>query len=447
MRLLNSTLQNRNFPTQQDSLNPSMWPRRQALRALGATLALPALTPAFAQFRVEISGVGATQIPIVLGRFRDEDRQPQSISAIVRADLERSGIFKIVDGTAPGDENGVPDYNTLRSRGADWVVAGSATRLADGKVDVRFRLWDVVKGADQGGQSEPTLPVDMRLSAHHVSDQIYQKITGERGIFSTRIAYVTKAPGKFTLRITDADGENIQAALIDNEPIISPAWSPDGSELAFVTFHDKKAKVVIRNVRQGTTREVAAFKGSNSAPSFSPDGRTLAVTLSRDGGSHVYLMDRNGANVRRVTESTGIDTEAKFSPDGAYIYFVSDRGGGPQIYKQAVGGGSATRVTFNGAYNISPALSPDGKLLAYISRGSGFKVMVMDLGTNEVRSVSDTNADESPSFAPNSRYIIYATKADGRDVLMTTTADGKFKSKLLESGLDIREPVWGPYGR
>ena len=424
-----------------------MWPRRQALRALGASLALPALTPAFAQFRVEISGVGATQIPIVLGRFRDEDRQPQSISAIVRADLERSGVFKIVDGPTPADENGLPDYNALRAKGADAVVSGSASRLADGRIDVRFRLWDVVKGADQGGQSEPTLPADLRLSAHHISDQIYQKLTGERGIFSTRIAYVTKAPGKFTLRITDADGENIQAALIDNEPIISPAWSPDGTELAYVTFHDKKAKVEIRNVHAGTRRVVAEFKGSNSAPSFSPDGRTLAVTLSRDGGSHVYLMDRSGGNVRRITESTGIDTEAKFSPDGAYIYFVSDRGGGPQIYKQAVGGGGATRVTFNGAYNISPALSPDGKLLAYITRSGGFKVMVMDLGTGDVRSVSDTNDDESPSFAPNSRYIIYATKADGRDVLMTTTTDGKFKSKLLESGLDIREPVWGPYGR
>ena len=414
---------------------------------MGAAFALPALTPAFAQFRVEIKGVGATQIPIVLGRFRDEDRQPQSISAIVRADLERSGVFKIIDAPAPADENGVPDYNTLRSRGADAVVAGSATRLADGKIDVRFRLWDVVKGADQGGQSEPSLPADLRLSAHHVSDQIYQKLTGERGIFSTRIAYVTKAPGKFTLRITDADGENIQAALIDNEPIISPSWSPDGSELAYVTFHDRKAKVVIRNVHAGTVREVAAFKGSNSAPSFSPDGRTLAVTLSREGGSHVYLMDRGGGNVRRITDSTGIDTEAKFSPDGAFIYFVSDRGGGPQIYKQPVSGGAATRVTFSGAYNISPALSPDGKLLAYISRGSGFKVMVMDLASGDVRGVSDTSDDESPSFAPNSRYIIYATKADGCDVLMTTTTDGKFKSKLLESGLDIREPVWGPYGR
>jgi TolB protein len=424
-----------------------MWPRRHALRALGAALALPVLSPAFAQFRVEVNGQGATQIPIALGRFRDEDRQPQSISAIVRADLERSGVFRIVDAPAPVDENGTPDYTALRARGAVAVVAGSAARLADGRIDVRFRLWDVVKGADQGGQSEPTMPADLRLSAHHVSDQIYQKLTGERGIFSTRIAYVTKAPGKFTLRITDADGENIQSALIDSQPIISPAWSPDGSELAYVTFHDKKAKVVIRNVHAGTIREVAAFKGSNSAPSFSPDGRTLAVTLSRDGGSHVFLMDRSGANVRRVTDSTGIDTEAKFSPDGQFLYFVSDRGGGPQIYKQAVGGGAATRVTFNGAYNISPALSPDGKLLAYIARGSGFKVMVMDLGTGDVRSISDTNDDESPSFAPNSRYIIYATKAEGRDVLMTSTIDGKFKSRLLESGLDIREPVWGPYGR
>ena len=424
-----------------------MWPRRHALRAIGASLALPALTPALAQFRVEIKGVGASQIPIVLGRFRDEDRQPQSISAIVRADLERSGVFKIIDGPAPADENGAPDYNTLRSRGADWVAAGSATRLADGRIDVRFRLWDAVKGADQGGRASPPCRSTCACRPTTWPTRSTRRSPATAASSPPASPMSPRRRGKFTLRITDADGENIQAALIDNEPIISPSWSPDGSELAYVTFHDRKAKVIIRNVRQGSTREVAAFRGSNSSPAFSPDGRTLAVTLSKDGGSHVYLMDRNGANVRRVTESTGIDTEARFSPDGASLFFVSDRGGGPQIYRQPIGGGAAQRVTYNGAYNISPALSPDGKLLAYISRGSGFKVMVMDLGTGDVRSVSDTSDDESPSFAPNGRYIIYATKADGRDVLMTTTTDGKFKSKLLESGLDIREPVWGPYGR
>ena len=424
-----------------------MWPRRQALRAFGASLALPALTPALAQFRVEVSGVGATRIPIVIGRFRDEGGQPQGVSAIVRADLERSGVFKIVDGPAPADETGAPDYNALRALGANAVASGSASRLADGRIDVRYRLWDVVKGADQGGQSEPVLPVDLRLAAHHVADQIYQKLTGERGVFSTRIAYVTKGGGRYTLRIADADGANVQPALIDTQPIISPAWSPDGGELAFVSFHDRKAKVMARNVRTGAMREVAAFKGSNSAPAYSPDGRTMSVTLSKDGGSHVYLMDRGGGNVRRVTQGFGIDTEARFSPDGATLYFVSDRSGGPQIYRQPVAGGEAQRVTYSGAYNISPALSPDGKQLAYIARGSGFKLMVMDLASGNVSGVSDTDADESPSFAPNGRYIIYATRANGRDVLMVTTADGRFKSTLVESGLDIREPVWGPYGR
>jgi TolB protein len=281
-----------------------------------------------------------------------------------------------------------------------------------------------------------------------VSDQIYQKITGERGIFATRIAYVTKAPGKFTLRITDADGENIQAALIDNQPIISPAWSPDGSELAYVTFHDRKAKVVIRNVHAGTTREVAAFKGSNSAPAFSPDGRMLAVTLSRDGGSHVYLMDRNGGNVRRLTTSNAIDTEPAFAPDGRGIYFVSDRGGGPQVYRTSVSGGNVERITFGGAYNISPAISPDGRTLAYISRQGGYRLYTLDLsGSAQPVALTDSTDDESPSFAPNGRLIIYASRAQGRDVLMTTTLDGKIKARLISTTADVREPVWGPYGR
>ncbi len=425
-----------------------MQTRRHALSAIGGALLLPAAWPALAQFRVEISGAGTAQIPIVLGRFRGEDQSPQSISTIVRADLERSGAFKLVDGPAPADETGAPDFTGVRARGADAVAAGSVTRLADGRLDVRHRLWDALKGADQGGQSLPVLPADLRLAAHRTADTIYEKLTGEKGVFATRIAYVTHARGKYTLKVTDADGEGGSLVLASGEPIISPAWAPDGRSLAYVSFEARKAVVYIQDLQTGARRAVANFRGSNSAPAFSPDGSQLAVTLSLAGGSQIYLIGRDGGTPRRVTQTAAIDTEPVFSPDGRTLYFVSDRGGGPQIYRQPVGGGGADRVTFTGAYNISPSISPDGKLMAYVARnGNTFRVMVMDLASSDVRGVTDTTDDESPSFAPNGRLIIYATRSGGRDILMTTTTDGKIKSRLLDSSLDIREPTWGPFGR
>jgi TolB protein len=357
-------------------------------------------------------------------------------------------MFKIVDGPAPVDENGTPDYNALRARGADAVASGSANRLADGRIDVRFRLWDVVKGADQGGQSEPVVPADLRLAAHHVSDKIYEKLTGDRGIFSTRIAFVTHAGGKYTLFATDADGENKQPVLISREPIISPAWSPDGRELAYVSFEQRKAVLYIQNLSSGAQRVLASFRGSNSSPSFSPDGSKLTVTLSKDGGSHVFLINRDGSNPVRITQSTAIDTEAHFTADGRSIFFVSDRGGGPQIYRQALSGGNAERVTFDGSYNVSPAPSPDGKLLAYVTRqGGAFKLMVMDLASGNSRSITDTTDDMNPSFAPNSHFLVYSTKVNGRDALIMTPTDGHFKTVLGDSATEYREPVWGPYGR
>ena len=426
-----------------------MWPRRQALRALGAAFALPALPSAFAQFRVQVSGVGASQIPIVVGRFRDEEKLPQSISTVIRADLERCGLFQVVDGPVPVDETGFPDYNGLRGRGAQAVVAGSAARLADGRVDVRYRLWDVVKGTDQGGQSEPVLQADLRLAAHHVADQVYEKLTGEKGVFSTRIAFVTHSGNAFSLVVTDADGDNPQTVRRARESVISPAWSPDGRELAYVSFEENhKAVVYIQNLQTGARRVLANFRGSNSAPAFSPDGSQLTVTLSKDGGSHVFVLPRAGGNPVRVTQSTAIDTEARFAPDGRSIFFVSDRGGGPQIYRQPLGGGDAQRVTFSGPYNISPAVSPDGKLLAYISRQGGFKLMVLDLvNGGDPQAITDTSDDESPSFAPNGRFILYSTRVNGREALMTATVDGRFKSVLGDSANEYREPAWGPFGR
>jgi TolB protein len=401
-----------------------------------------------AQFRVEMSGVGASQVPIAIARFRDEDRSGQLISAIVRADLERSGLFRGVEASETLGEMASPAMSQWRGRAADALVGGSVTRLADGRFDVRFKLWDVVKGAELGGQSMLVPQADLRLAAHRVADFVHEKLTGQKGVFSTRIAYVTRAGKNFTLRIADADGEGGQVALNSYEPIISPAWSPDGRELAYVSFESQKAVVYVQDTATGKRRVVANFRGSNSAPAWSPDGQTLAVTLSRDGGSQLYLIGRNGDNVRRLTQSIGIDTEPAFSPDGQFVYFVSDRGGGPQIYRTSVSGGGADRITFGGSYNISPAISPDGRTLAYISRqGGAFKLYVQDLAGGSPQALSDTSDDESPSFAPNGRLIIYASRAQGRDVLMTTTLDGKIRARLMTSNTDVREPVWGPFGR
>ncbi len=417
-------------------------------RWLAGALAAGALQRVQAQFRVEISGVGATQLPIGIAKFRDEDKSGQSISGIVRADLERSGVFRVVDSSGNLDETSQPNYSEWRTRGADALVAGSATRLVDGRFDVRYKLWDVVKGADLGGQAYAVPAPDLRLTAHRIADAVYERLTGDKGVFSTRIVYVTRVANRYTLRITDADGEGGQVALNSTQAIISPTWSPDGKSLAYVSFESGKAVVWVQNVATGERHVVANFRGSNSAPAWSPDGSALAVTLSRDGNSQIYLMDPRGGNLRRVTQSSAIDTEPVFAPDGKSIYFVSDRGCSPQIYRVPVAGGSPERVTFTGSYNISPAISPDGKTLAYINRNAGeFKVTTLDLASGTVRTLSDTVDDENPSFAPNGKLIIYATRAQGRDVLMTTTLDGRIRTRLLSSGEDVREPNWGPFGR
>ena len=418
-----------------------------ARRALIAALAASPVLPSFAQFRVEVSGVGVTQLPIALAPFKGEDGSPQKISAIVQADLERSGQFRGVDASGQSlDESSRPDLSLWRQRTADSLVVGSVNKLADGRYDVRFRLWDVVRGQDLGGQSYTVPQGDLRLASHRIADYVYEKLTGERGIFSTRIAYITKGGSRHTLWVADADGENAQAALASPEPIISPRWSPNGTQLAYVSFESRKPVVYVHNVASGQRRLVANFKGNNSAPAWAPDGSTLAVTLSRDGVSQIYTIPSSGGEPRRLTQSPSIDTDQTYSADGSSIYFVSDRGGAPQIYKMGASGGNPTRVTFSGTYNISPAISGDGRWLAYISRvGGGFKLHVMELATGNVQAITDTTADERPSFAPNSKLVVYATRLQGREALMTTTLDGKIKARLAGQAGDIREPDWGPF--
>lgn len=391
--------------------------------------------------------MGLTQFPFSVVGFRGNDAASENIAAIVRADLERSGQFRFVDPVASGlDETSRPDLGPWRERGSDSLLTGSVTRLADGRFDIRFRLWDVVRGQDLGGLSYPVGAQDLRLAAHRVADHVFEKITGVKGVFSTRIAYVTKAGQRYNLWVADADGENARAALTSPEPIISPSWAPGGAQLAYVSFEARKPVIYAHDVATGKRRLLANFKGSNSAPAWSPDGRSVVATLSLSGNAQIYAMDANGGEPRRLSQTASIDTEPVFSPDGKSIYFVSDRGGSPQVYRMGAQGGNAQRLTFNGNYNISPSPSPDGRWLAFISRISGaFRLHVMDLNSGTVTALSESSGDESPSFAANSRMIIYATRDRGQEALMTTTVDGRIKTRLAGAQGDIREPEWGPF--
>lgn len=415
---------------------------------LGA-LGLSGAAPALADFEVDISGVGATQLPIAIAAFRGQAQLPQPVSDIVGADLQRSGVFRLIDTSGQQlDESSQSAAQSWRARGADSLLAGSVSPLADGRYDVRYRLWDTVLGKELLGVSLVVPPAELRLAAHRIADAVYEKLTGIKGVFSTRIAYVTKGGGRYTLWVADADGDAAQSALGSHAPIISPAWSPDGQSLAYVSFEAGKAVVYTQHIATGQRKLVANYRGSNSAPAWSPDGRRLIVTLSKDGLSHLYVMSPDGENLQRLTHSDGIDTEGVWSPDGQWIYFVSDRGGSPQIYRMPAQGGDAQRVTFTGNYNISPSLSPDGRWLAYIARQSGnFKLQLMDLQNGTVTGLTNTLDDEHPSFAPNSRLIMYATRENGRSELMTTTLDGQIKARLNTPNAVVREPAWGPYAR
>jgi TolB protein len=403
-----------------------------------------------AQLTIEIIGGGANQIPIAVLHFVGESALPQSITEIVEQDLSRSGRFRaiFVGGVNPlPTEIAQVDFAEWKSRLADVLLIGQAKRLPDGRFEVGFRLLDVLKQSQVGGIAFTLTAAQTRLTAHKIADFVYEKLTGERGVFSTRVAYVVKQGPRYELRVADADGQNAQSILISSEPIMSPAWSPDGARMAYVSFQNKKPILFVQNLTASKQpAPVANYRGSNSAPAWSPDGKQLAAVLTKDGSSQIYLMNADGTNLRRLTSSGVIDTEPFFTPDGQSIYFTSDRGGSPQIYRMPASGGEAVRVTFEGDYNVSPRVSPDGKMLAYISRVSGgFQLMAMDLESKQVQTLTDGQRDESPSFAPNGRIILYATDVDNRGVLAAVSSDGRFKQRLGIQAADVREPSWGPF--
>jgi TolB protein len=412
-----------------------------------ALLACAAL-PAFGQLSIEITGAGANRIPVGIADFAGERIVSQALTSVVRGDLERSGWFRLVEpGTLATMEPTAANIADLKARGADAYVAGGVAPAGEGRYESRFRLFDVPKQASLGGHTYAHGSNQLRSTAHRISDFVYEKLTGEPGVFSTRIAYVVKSTGRFELQVADADGMNAQAALASREPIISPTWSPDGSKLAYVSFEAKKPVVYVHDLASGRRHVAANFKGSNSAPAWSPDGKRLAVVLTKDGNSQLYTLNADGSGVTRLASSGGIDTEPQYSPDGQWIYFTSDRGGSPQIYRIGAGGGggNAERVTFEGSYNVTPRLSPDGRNMAYVSRNNGrFQLTLMDIATKQSQILTDTAKDESPSFAPNGRTILYASEINGRGVLGTVSIDGRIKQKLSVQAADVREPSWGP---
>lgn len=424
-------------------LNAANWALRSALFLL--MLLMPFM--ARAALEIEISGGGAQQVPIAIVPFNQSNNQ-QSISSIVGADLRRSGLFRVLE--TGGVVNQPHDIAQIKY--AEWtalqaqaIVVGSVEALPGNRLKVSFKLADVLKQTQLAGMEYNIAPNQMRATAHKIADVIYQKLTGEGGIFASRIAYINKAKGRYALQVADADGENPQTVVSSNEPIISPSWSPDGTKIAYVSFEKKKPIIYVQSLTTGQRLTLANFKGNNSAPAWSPDGNKLAIVLTYAANSQLYTINADGTGLKSLTKSSAIDTEPVWSPDAKWIYFSSDRGGSPQIYKVSAIGGEAKRVTFEGSYNLSPHFSPDGKSLAMIRNDAGkFRVAMQDLATGQVQILSEGAQDESPSFAPNGRVLLYATRVGGRGALAAVSADGRVRQRLSESGGDIREPAWGP---
>ena len=417
------------------------------------------LGSARAELDIEITQGAGHRTPVAVvpfGWVGNASDAPLDIAEVISNDLTRSGRFApiaIRDMLQKPTEGVKVDFDDWSILGVEAVIIGRVTQTGANAYKVQFQLFDVF-GRDQlVGYSMPASRGTMRRIAHRAADMIYEKLTGIKGVFDTKVAYVTAQlrAGKqyYSLVVSDQDGENEHTIMESTDPIMSPAWSPDSRRLAYVSFEGNKSSVFVQTLRTGNRSQVSSKAGINGAPSFSPDGRKLVVTLGGiDGNLDIYVLDINSRQTRRLTTHRAIDTEGSWSPDGRYIYFTSDRSGGPQIYRVSTNGGSVERITYEGSYNARPRLSPDGLKLAMVHNDRGnYRIAVMDMERDDLLILSTGRQDESPSFAPNSDTLIYATR-QGRDgVLETVSADGLIRQRMASGQGDVREPVWSPYQR
>lgn len=404
-------------------------------------------------------------LPLAVVPFGGNAQSPEllDMSAVINQDLQSSGRFKIMDrAKLPEKPQNVAQANAQlwQAVNMDDIVVGSIKPSSDGKLQVDFQLLDVFGGKKGTGSAKPSVLLEkqfivpasgLRKLSHHISDLIYEKLTGEKGIFSTHIAYVVvekknNIPKRYRLEVSDVDGSDPKSLIVSQEPIMSPSWSPDGSKIAYVSFEKNHAGIFIQEISTGSRRLITDYPGINGAPAWSPDGTKLAFVLSKGGSPSIYTLDINSNNLVQRTTGSSIDTEPSWAPDGNSIIFTSSRSGGPQIYKVDLASGNTSRVTFEGNYNTSGAFTPDGKSIIMLhQQGGSYNIAVQNLQTGKIDIITESGRDQSPSVAPNGNMVVFATKAGSRQVLGIVSTDANVHLRLPAREGDVREPDWSPF--
>jgi TolB protein len=421
-----------------------------------AVVWLGAMQIANAALTIEITQGVDSALPIAVVPFdtaKLSSKLPVDLAAIVASDLNRSGVLKSMERAelpaTPHYSNQV-QYQRWRNAGQDYLVVGRVLEKSPGVYNIEFQLLDVLKKKQLLGRSMQARKRNLRSRAHQISDFIYEQITGTRGAFNTRIAFIRAqkkdAARNYVLQVADTDGFNAQNVLESDEPIMSPSWSPDGKSLAYVSFENRRPEIYIQHLATARRSKVAGFSGLNGAPSWSPDGKFLALVLSKDGSPDIYTLNTATKRLKRLTKHRAIDTEPVWTQDGRSIIFTSDRSGAPQLYLVNVAGGKPKRLTFEGRYNTAAALSPDGKFIAMVHGARGqYKIAQLERETGNLTVLTDSSLDESPSFSPNGKMVLYASTRGDNGFLFAVSIDGRAKHKLSDQAGDIREPVWGPF--